>query len=78
MPKFRKKPVVINAFRLLVPNEIETLEGTMRGERGDWRIFGINGEQYFCKDEIFRKTYEPIDDVGKRELEESLEEVENA
>ncbi len=72
MPKFRKKPLIINAFRILVPNEIETLEGKMRGERGDWRIFGINGEQYFCKDEIFRKTYEPIDEDGKKALAEEF------
>lgn len=76
MPKFRKKPVVITAFRILVPNVIKTLEGEMKGERGDWRIIGVNGEQYFCKDEIFRKTYEPVDEDGEKALTEDLEEVE--
>ena len=26
---------------------------------GDWVIRGVNGEFYPCKDDIFRKTYEP-------------------
>lgn len=76
MSKFRKKPVIINAFRILVPNVIKTLGGEIRGERGDWRITGADGEHYFCTDEIFRKTHEPIDEEGERELEESIEEKE--
>lgn len=38
---------------------IQTLEGTMRAEKGDWIIKGINGEFYPCKPDIFEKTYEP-------------------
>ncbi len=38
--------------------EIETLEGSMRANKGDWIIKGIAGEFYPCKDEIFRSTYE--------------------
>ena len=38
---------------------IETLEGTMRAELGDWIIKGIQGEFYPCKPEIFAATYEP-------------------
>lgn len=37
---------------------VETLEGTMRGDLGDWIIRGISGELYPCKDSIFRETYE--------------------
>lgn len=89
MPKFRKKPVVIEAY--LVPNtedalawghlagwmnaygfsdwevsdsgqcvRIATLEGTMRGEVGDWIIRGVNGEFYPCKPDIFAATYEEV------------------
>jgi hypothetical protein len=60
--QFRKKPVVINARRATVVEEINTLEGTMRAEVGDWIITGVNGEQYPCKPDIFCKTYEPADD----------------
>lgn len=38
--------------------QIETLEGTMIGNVGDWIIKGIQGEFYPCKDEIFKATYE--------------------
>jgi hypothetical protein len=40
---------------------IETLEGTMTAQCGDWIIKGVNGELYPCKPEIFAKTYEPVD-----------------
>lgn len=39
---------------------IDTLEGTMQASWGDWIIRGVNGEFYPCKDEIFRKTYDPV------------------
>lgn len=38
---------------------IETLEGTMRGDPGDWIIKGVKGEFYPCKPDIFAATYEP-------------------
>lgn len=64
MPKFRKKPVVIEAVRLNQSMTVTTLEGIMTGDKGDWLITGVEGEQYFCKDSIFQKTYEAegIDD----------------
>lgn len=87
MPKYRKKPVIIDAFRLPAAGEapdaflawaeqvgftdfvsdrdegiaIETLEGTMRADPGDWVIRGVKGEFYPCKNEIFELTYEPAD-----------------
>jgi hypothetical protein len=39
--------------------EIQTLEGTMRGDAGDWIIRGVQGELYPCKPDIFDATYEP-------------------
>lgn len=83
--KFRKKPVVIEAWRVgsldepqphwmkdahergvLFGNgdsyvEIQTLEGRMRGDRGDWIIRGVKGELYPCKPDIFNATYEPVE-----------------
>ena len=41
---------------------IHTLEGTMRGDVGDWVIKGVNGEFYACKPDIFEATYQPADD----------------
>ena len=91
--KFRKKPVVIEAFKwtcdqhhteepgwiiealkdgtVVIPNlswsietyggfvmEINTLEGVMIANQGDYIIQGINGEIYPIKEEIFEMTYE--------------------
>jgi hypothetical protein len=40
---------------------IDTLEGTMRADPGDWIIKGVKGEFYPCKSDIFEATYEPAD-----------------
>lgn len=39
---------------------IETLEGEMRADPGDWIIRGVQGEFYPCKPDIFEATYEPV------------------
>ena len=68
MSLFRKKPVVISAERLTKPAVIQTLEGDMQAGRGDWLIKGVRGEFYPCKDDIFRQTYEPVDNDGVQAL----------
>ena len=59
---YRKKPLVIQACQIDEEFEVETLEGTMRGNPGDWLIKGVKGEVYPCADDIFRATYEPCGD----------------
>lgn len=39
---------------------INTLEGTMEANSGDWIIRGVEGEFYPCKPEIFNKTYQDV------------------
>lgn len=89
--KYRKKPVVIEAFKLgadpmpdwfadaITENrvtlhgtssghyhaydtnaDIETLEGRMHAEYGDYIILGVKGEIYPCKPDVFRATYEAV------------------
>jgi len=60
--KFRKKPVVIEAYQHEGPGvlEIPTLEGVMTAQPGDWIITGVQCEQYPCKPDIFEATYEEI------------------
>ena len=60
--RFRKKPVIIEAYQTEVEMVISTLEGDMIARPGDWIITGVNGEQYPCKPDIFEKTYEPMND----------------
>lgn len=40
---------------------IDTLEGEMRANAGDWIIRGVKGEFYPCKPDIFSATYEPAE-----------------
>lgn len=93
MAKFKKRPVVIDAFQLnsAKPHEvtnflaevfaerkvplietkavilkgdkwyIETLEGVMQGDDGDYLIVGVANEVYPCKPDIFLKTHEPAE-----------------
>ena len=58
--KYRKKPVVIEAYQTQEEMIIHTLEGDMKASPGDYIITGVNGEQYPCKPDIFEKTYEPV------------------
>lgn len=94
--KYRKKPVIVEAFRYGIDNipdwfmdkvttndiimrtippdisrlknygnmycEINTLDGIMRGNYGDYIIKGVSGEIYPCKSYIFEKIYELVDD----------------
>lgn len=86
--KYRKKPVIIEAFEWNAeqgkekPNwfidaihsgkvyyqggepgyyTIETLEGNMTANAGDYIIQGIKGEIYPCKPDIFLATYDKVE-----------------
>ena len=63
--KFRKKPVVIEAEQAQKRELILTLEGILTAEPGDWIITGVKGERYPVKDDIFKMTYEPVEDGQK-------------
>jgi len=45
----------------LVHDLIETLEGEMMANVGDYIIIGIKGEIYPCKPDIFAETYDPVE-----------------
>lgn len=69
---FRKKPVVVNAERVMqrvvIPGN-QTLHGQdLIVEPGDWIVQGVKGELYPCKDDIFRETYEPVGKEGVNAL----------
>jgi len=92
MPKFRKKPVVIEAVQFDGISQpindfigarsykdlcsvgldskgriseiiINTLEGKMLVNKGDWIIKGVKGEFYPCKPDIFEMTYELVEET---------------
>jgi len=58
---YRKRPQIIHAKEMTEPFSVQTLEGTMKGNAGDFLVIGIEGEQYPCARSIFLGTYEEID-----------------
>lgn len=58
--KFKKLPVQVEAYQTDVRKYIDTLEGRMRADIGDWIVTGVDGEQYPVKPDIFEKTYEEL------------------
>lgn len=58
--KYRKKPVIIEAFQTDREMIIHTLEGDMKANVGDYIITGLRGEKYPCKPDIFEKSYELV------------------
>lgn len=42
--------------------QIMTLEGVITARLNDWVIKGVAGEFYPCRDDIFQKTYEVINE----------------
>ena len=58
--KYRKKPIIVEAYIATKEEYIKTLEGTMKADKGDYVITGIRGERYPCKPDIFHETYEEV------------------
>ena len=58
--KYRKKPIIVEAYVATKEEHIKTLEGTMKADKGDYVITGIRGERYPCKPDIFKQTYEEV------------------
>lgn len=65
MGQYRKKPVIVEAYQTDTAITIHTLEGDLKGEKGDWIITGLRGEQYPCKPDIFEETYEAVEAVAQ-------------
>lgn len=52
MPGFKNSDEIIG---------IDTLEGRMIAQKGDWLIKGVKGEFYPCKPDVFAMKYERIE-----------------
>jgi len=56
---------------------IETLEGTMTANSGDFVIQGVKGEFYSCREDIFLMTYDVADEQNEdREKMCAMEKIE--
>lgn len=58
--KARKKPVIVNAYQTDKKVDIQTIEGKLTAQVGDYIVTGVDGEQWPVKKSIFEKTYERI------------------
>lgn len=73
--KYRKKPIIVEAYQTDVELDIETLEGIMHASIGDYIITGVNGEKYPCKPNVFEKTYELVEENNYK-MSKALEALE--
>ena len=55
-----KKPIPIQCIQINEPFLVETMEGEMKGKKGDWLMVGVTGELYVCDQDIFNKSYELV------------------
>lgn len=58
--KYRKIPIILEAYQTDEEMDIETLEGVMHASIGDYIVTGIKGEKYPVKPDIFEKLYEEV------------------
>jgi hypothetical protein len=76
MGRYQKKQVVVEAVQWFKPGDhpavvaepgpdpigyVDTPEGRLRVDPGDWIITGIVGENYPCKPDVFQRLYKPAD-----------------
>ena len=64
--RYRKKPVIVEAYQTDKELIIHTLEGDMKANVGDYIITGVKGEQYPCKPDVFYATYEAVESEDKQ------------
>ena len=58
--QYKKKPIIVKAWRTDEELYINTLEGVMEANKGDYIIQGVKGEYYPCKYDVFKETYEEV------------------
>jgi hypothetical protein len=76
MARYMKKQIAVDAVQWFKPGDhqavlaepgqggsafIDTPEGRLRVEPGDWIITGVAGEHYPCKPDIFEQLYTRAD-----------------
>lgn len=60
--KTYRKTSTVQAHQLPYDCSIETLEGIMKGKKGDYICTGIDDEQWVVRKDIFEKTYEEVEE----------------
>lgn len=68
MAKYRRKPLVIDAVKITTSIKVNTEDGIVEGNKGDYLITEPNGKQYPCNAEQFEKTYELVKSFDVKKL----------
>jgi hypothetical protein len=61
--QYQRKPQVLEAKQIQEPDVVHAATGDIKGDRGDYKVTGTKGEQWFVKPDIFDKTYEKVGGV---------------
>lgn len=57
---YKRKPQVLTAHKIDEAEYTTTPNGPIRGDKGDYRVTGTEGEHWYVKPDIFAKTYEEV------------------
>lgn len=77
--EYTKKPITVKAWQTDEELYINTLEGVMKADKGDYIIQGVKGEYYPCKPDVFHETYvspateDMIPDYKKLQISQNYE-----
>ena len=55
-----KKPIPVRCIQMQEAFEVETMEGVLAGQKGDYLMVGVRGEMYPCAKDIFEETYDIV------------------
>ena len=58
--KYRKKPIIVEAYVASEEEYIKTFNGTVKANKGDYVITDIKGKKYPCNPDVFKQTYEEV------------------
>lgn len=84
MPKFEKKPEVVDAFRTRGDRIVDTVDGPKKAQPGQWIVWVADGKYAIVDDAEFREKYVAKDKDAKQQLKsggpvaETVEEEEEA
>lgn len=75
--KYQRIPQVLEAVQIHEEEYVKTPTGEIKGDKGDYKVTGTKGEQWFVKPDIFDKTYEKVrgNSQMKSTLQKAIEEI---
>jgi hypothetical protein len=66
--QYMRKPQILQAVQITEPEVVQAPTGPIKGDKGDYKVTGLKGEQWFVKPDIFAKTYERVSSKMNKSL----------